>query len=53
LRVPHGNASGAGFAGTGFQSLKRLANGDIETLASIDANPDLARLERAENRPVA
>ena len=36
LRVPDGNASGAGFAGTGFQSLKRLADGDIETLSAID-----------------
>ena len=36
LRVPDGNGSGAGFAGTGFQSLKRLADGDIDTLSAID-----------------
>jgi hypothetical protein len=38
LRLPDGDASGAGFAGTGFQSLKRLADGDIDTLASIDGS---------------
>jgi hypothetical protein len=36
LRVPDGNASGAGFAGTGWQSLKRLADRDIDTLTAID-----------------
>ncbi len=36
LRLPDGDASGSGFAGTGFQSLKRLATGDIDTLSAID-----------------
>jgi len=38
LRLPDGDASGAGFAGTGFQSLKRLADGDIPTLAAVDGS---------------
>lgn len=38
LRLPDGDASGAGFAGTGFQSLKRLADGDIGTLSAIDGS---------------
>jgi hypothetical protein len=38
LRVPDGDASGSGFAGTGFQSLKRLANGDIDELSAIDGS---------------
>ncbi len=38
LRLPDGNASGSGFAGTGFQSLKRLANGEINTLSAIDGS---------------
>jgi len=38
LRLPDGNASGAGFAGTGFQSLKRFADGDIETLTAVDGS---------------
>jgi hypothetical protein len=38
LRVPDGNGSGSGFAGTGFQSLKRLANGDIKTLTAVDGS---------------
>lgn len=36
LRLPDGDASGAGFAGTSFQSLKRLADGSIKSLAAID-----------------
>jgi hypothetical protein len=36
LRLPDGNLSGAGFPGTGFQSLKRLAAGEINTLSAID-----------------
>ncbi len=36
LRLPDGNASGADFAGTGWQSLKRLADGGIDTLTAID-----------------
>jgi hypothetical protein len=38
LRVPDGNASGAGYAETGFQSLKRLASGENSTLAAIDGS---------------
>lgn len=38
LRLPDGDASGAGFPGTGFQSLKRLADGDIGTLSAIDGS---------------
>jgi hypothetical protein len=38
LRLPDGNASGAGFPGTGFQSLNRLADGDIATLSAIDGS---------------
>jgi len=38
MRLPDGNGSGAGFAGTGFQSLKRLASGEINTLAAIDGS---------------
>jgi hypothetical protein len=36
LRLPDGNASGAGFPGTGFQSLTRFAAGEINTLSAID-----------------
>src|SRR5262245_21642689 len=32
LRVPDGNASGAGYPETGFQSLKRLASGENDIL---------------------
>lgn len=38
LRLPDGDASGAGFPGTGFQSLKRFADGDIGTLSAIDGS---------------
>ena len=38
LRLPDGDASGSGFAGTGFQSLKRLATGDINSLSTIDGS---------------
>lgn len=38
LRLPDGDASGAGFPGTGFQSLKRLADGQIDTLSAIDGS---------------
>ena len=38
LRLPDGDALGEGFAGTGFQSLKRLAKGDIATLAAVDGS---------------
>jgi hypothetical protein len=36
LRVPDGNPGGTGYAGTGWQSLKRFADGAIETLTAID-----------------
>lgn len=36
LRLPDGNISGAGFPGTGFQSLKRFAAGEINTLSAVD-----------------
>ena len=36
LRVPDGNPLGAGYAHTGFQSLKRLADGDNNALAAVD-----------------
>jgi hypothetical protein len=38
LRLPDGDASGSGFAGTGFQSLKRLATAEINTLSAIDGS---------------
>jgi hypothetical protein len=36
LRLPDGDVSGAGFPGTGFQSLKRFAAGEINTLSAVD-----------------
>lgn len=36
LRVPDGNPAGSGYPHTGFQSLKRLADGDNDTLAAVD-----------------
>ena len=36
LRLPDGNPAGTGYAATGYQSLKRLADGQIDTLAAID-----------------
>jgi hypothetical protein len=36
LRVPDGNPTGTGYADTGYQSLKRLADGQIDTLSTID-----------------
>jgi hypothetical protein len=38
FRVPDGNGTGAGYPSTGFQSLKRLADGQIRTLAAIDSS---------------
>jgi hypothetical protein len=38
LRVPDGNASGSGYPDTGFQSLRRLAEGKIATLAAVDGS---------------
>ncbi len=36
LRLPDGNPEGTGYADTGYQSLKRLAGGEIGTLTAID-----------------
>jgi len=36
LRVADGNPQGGGYERTGFQSLKRLANGENNTLAAVD-----------------
>jgi hypothetical protein len=36
LRLPDGEGSGGGFPGTGHQSLERLRNGAIATLAPVD-----------------
>jgi hypothetical protein len=38
LRLPDGDALGEGFAGTRFQSLKRLADGNIATLTAVDGS---------------
>lgn len=38
LRLPDGSPEGTGYKATGFQSLKRLASGDIETMPAIDAS---------------
>jgi hypothetical protein len=38
LRVPDGHPSGAGYGGTGWQSLRRLAEGQIDTLGAIDGS---------------
>jgi hypothetical protein len=38
LRVADGNPQGGGYEHTGFQSLKRLANGENSTLAAIDGS---------------
>ena len=40
LRVPDGNSSGAGYRATGFQSLRRLAEGDNNILSAIDGSTD-------------
>lgn len=36
LRLPDGSPTGTGYADTGYQSLKRLAEGQIGTLSTID-----------------
>lgn len=36
LRVPDGSPEGTGYADTGYQSLKRLAEGKIDTISAID-----------------
>ena len=38
LRVPDGSPQGTGYYGTGFQSLKRLADGDNDMLSAIDGS---------------
>lgn len=38
LRVPDGSPLGTGYARTGFQSLKRLADGANDTLAAVDGS---------------
>jgi hypothetical protein len=38
LRVPDGHPSGGGYGGTGWQSLRRLAEGQIATLTAIDSS---------------
>jgi hypothetical protein len=38
LRVPDGNPQGSGYPGTGFQSLKRLADAENSRLAAIDGS---------------
>jgi hypothetical protein len=38
LRVPDGNASGAGYSATGFQSLKRLSTGESDVLRAVDGS---------------
>lgn len=38
LRVPDGNLTGGGYYDTGFQSLKRLADGDNDMLAAVDGS---------------
>jgi hypothetical protein len=38
MRLPDGNASGAGYGNTSFQSLKRLADGENGTVSAIDGS---------------
>jgi LmbE family N-acetylglucosaminyl deacetylase len=38
LRLPDGSLSGAGYPSTGFQSLRRLADGEIATLSAVDGS---------------
>lgn len=38
LRLPDGNPEGTGYKATGFQSLKRLASGEIKTISAIDGS---------------
>ncbi|HXZ45511.1 MAG TPA: hypothetical protein VEH02_02145 [Pseudolabrys sp.] len=38
LRLPDGNASGAGYLATDFQSLKRLADGQNDVLKAVDGS---------------
>jgi hypothetical protein len=38
LRLPDGNPSGTGYPGTGYQSLERLAKGEISSFSAIDGS---------------
>ena len=38
LHAPDGNPEGGGYVETGYQSLKRLAKGEIETLSAVDGS---------------
>ncbi|MGE0284721.1 MAG: hypothetical protein AB7I42_03840 [Bradyrhizobium sp.] len=38
LRLPDGSPAGTGYAHTGFQSLKRLSDGNNNTLAAVDGS---------------
>lgn len=38
LRLPDGKRNGAGFAGRGYQSLKKLRSKKISTIATVDGN---------------
>jgi hypothetical protein len=38
LRVPDGNLDGSGYFDTGYQSLRRLAQGDIDMLSAVDGS---------------
>jgi len=38
LHLPDGNPEGTGYAATGFQSLQRLAAGDIDAIGAIDGS---------------
>ncbi len=48
LRVPDGNPLGSGYYDTGFQSLKRLAAGDINELVRDRRLDRLSRLARSD-----
>jgi hypothetical protein len=37
LRLPDGSPAGSGYADTGYQSLKRLAKGEIDELSAVDS----------------
>lgn len=43
LRLPDGSSEGTGYADTGYQSLKRLADGQIATLTVIDGTTSYRR----------
>ena len=43
LRLPDGGTEGNGYAGTGHQSLQRLAQGQIRALTAIDGSASYAR----------